>query len=280
MKNTIVHPTDFSECANVALDYAIEVAKILKCKINIVHSLDFRRELNVEQSATSILRLTSELEQAAEIKLKELRERVLEHNITCEAKVYAVKIDSWLPEYISKNKPMLVVMGTTGENSISNKIFGSNTYSVIKNSKSPVLAIPESARLTGAFKNFVMSTDYRDEDIEAIMLLARLAKPSKAEINVVHILNEKGSKKINNKRLIDDLELRVKEKEDYFNINYDLLYNENPESRLKILVEEKKPDILTLVMKKQGFFERLFFGSLTEKLVHKGNVALLVISAD
>ena len=110
--------------------------------------------------------------------------------------------------------------------------------------------------------------------------MIRLARPSGAKINVVHILNSEASKKVNNQKLLDDLELKVKEKDDYPNIKYELLHSEDPESRLHMLYEEKKPDLLTLVMRKQGFFERLFFGSLTEKLVHRSNVPLLIFAAD
>ncbi|NOQ76112.1 MAG: hypothetical protein GQ574_29185 [Crocinitomix sp.] len=280
MKNTIVHPTDFSKCANDALDYAIELAKILNCKINIVHSLDFDGELHATHNASSMLAMSQKVEKTAEIKLKALGDKVIENNVECTAGIYTGKIHSWLPDYISENKPMLVIMGTTGAGSVANKIFGSNTYAIIKNSKSPILAIPEATELKNGFKNFVLSTAYRDRDVEAIMFLARLAKPSNAEISVVHVLSAEASKKKNNQHLLDDLARRVRVDENYFNIKYDLLYSNDPESRLRILVEEKNPDMLTLIMRKQGFFERLFFGSLTEKLAYNSNVPLLIFPAD
>ncbi len=280
MEGTILIPTDFSKCANDALDYAIEIAKVLKCKIKIVHSIDFDGDLRVGENAKTMLALTKEFETAAETKIKVLGDKVLQNNIACSATIFTGKVNDWLPSYISEIKPILVVMGTTGVNSISNRIFGSNTYSIIKNSLYPVLAVPYSAQYTKAFDVFVVSTDFRDKDVEVIQFLSKLAKPSGVIIEVVHVLNDDTLKRDYNHELMHDLEEKVKEKVDYTNIIYKLLYSDTPESRLKTLVEEKKPDMLSLVMRKQGFFERKLFGSLTETLVHKSNVPVLVFSAD
>jgi hypothetical protein len=40
MEKILIHPTDFSECANNALNFAILIAKKLNLKISLVHSLD------------------------------------------------------------------------------------------------------------------------------------------------------------------------------------------------------------------------------------------------
>lgn len=280
MKNTILHPTDFSECANDALDYAIEIAKVLNCKIRIVHSLVFEGELSVTQTASAMLKLTEVVKREAEESIKVLGDKVIANNIECEGSIFTGDISAWLPNFIADNKPVLVVMGTKGSNTVSSKLFGSNTYSIIKNSEVPVLAVPKFAKYKKPFDIFVLSTDFRSKDLDAVKFLAKLAKPSNVKIDVIHVLNEEASKKSNNQILLDNLEKKVKEQEGYDNIEYKLLYSEDPETRLKILVEEEKPDMLTLVMRKQGFFERLLFGSLTEKLVHTGNIPLLVFSAE
>ena len=69
MNNTIVHPTDFSKCANDALDYAIKIAKTLDCKINIVHSLDFGGEQNILQNNTSMSEVSDKIERTATMKV-------------------------------------------------------------------------------------------------------------------------------------------------------------------------------------------------------------------
>lgn len=275
MKNTILHPTDFSDCANNSLNYALRMAQLLHCKLQIVHSLDLGGTLNMDQNATTMLALTKKMEKEAEIKIQQLGDICKKAGVHCEASIFTGKINSWLPKYISENNPMLVVMGTTGAGGIPNKIFGSNTYSIIKDSHSPVLAIPINTKIK-TFSHLILSTNYKDKDIEAIQFLSKLAKPSNALIDVVHILDQESAKKVNNQILLDNLNAKVQAVEKYENISYSLQHGENTEECLQVLIAEKKPELLTLIMRKQNFFERLFFGSLTDKLVHHTNIPLLI----
>ncbi len=269
MKDIILYPTDFSQCAENALSHALRVAKVLNCKIQIVHSLDF------EQKDMTTLSLIEKVKKEAELKIQELKDKCISQDVECDVSLPNGKLSIWVAEYVSKEKPLLVVMGTTGASNIKNKIFGSTTYSIIRSTNIPVLAIPEQVE-TKVFSHFVLSSDYKEKDVDAVQFLVRLAKPTKAKIDVVHILNNEASKKANTQKLLDNLKQRIELTEDYENIQYHLLYSESRIERLQTLIKEENTAILTLVMEKQSALGRLIFGSLTDKMVHHANIPLLV----
>ncbi|MGB0887655.1 MAG: universal stress protein [Vicingaceae bacterium] len=275
MEHTIIHPTDFSECADKALNYAIVIAKALNLKISIAHAIDFNELDSLERNGLNIMQETSLIRSAAEKKLKKIVKKVEDNKVKCEGAICSGRISSWLPDFTNKNNPKLIVMGTTGADSLKNKIMGSNTYSIIKHSNIPLLSVPENAMI-GAFKNLTFLSDYRDNDIPSIGFLVEMAKHFKSKINITHILNSDAAKKVNNEKLLHDFKLKVEEKFMYQKLETQLLYSDDVERRIKILIEETNPELIALVMRKQNFFERLFFGSLTEKMAYHSKSPLLV----
>lgn len=275
MKNTIIHPTDFSECADNALDYAILIAKALKLSITLVHSLDFSKVPTYEQNAQIMLDATKAIEMETEERLRQLGAKVKSHELECNAEIFIGKVDLCLPDYIKEMNPRFTVMGTTGASSIANKVMGSNTFSIIKKINSPLLAVPLNAK-TERFNKFVFSTDYKDADVNAITTIVEIAKHYEASVDIVHILNNEAINKVNNKKLLDDLRLKVLKTVYYLNLDFQLLFGENVHERLQVLTKEIKPDFLALIMRKQNFFERLFFGSLTEKMVYHSEIPIFI----
>jgi len=75
--------------------------------------------------------------------------------------------------------------------------------------------------------------------------------------------------------------LRDFEDELFVKVNYPklsarLLYSEDVEDRLNILVKESKADLMVLVSTKRTFFERIFSNSLTKNMVYHSDTPLLV----
>jgi nucleotide-binding universal stress UspA family protein len=275
MENTIIHPTDFSVCANKALDYAIIIAKSLNLKISIVHAVNFDEIDKLERNALNILEETKVLRFSAEKKLKKLVKKVEANEIKCDYNLCSGRISAWLPDFTNKNNPKLIVMGTTGSASLRNKIIGSNTYSIIKETNVPLLSVPEKAVLRD-FRRLIFLSDYKDKDILSIGFLVEMAARFNSVIDIAHILDSESVKKSNNQKLLNELKLKVEENFKHDQFEFQLLFSDNVEQRVKSLIEETNPELIALVMRKQNFFERLFFGSLTEKIAYNSKSPLLV----
>lgn len=278
MKDIIIHPTDFSECAKSTLEFTVEICKLLNSKLKVVHILEFDGELNLDQDDSSLFSPTKKDHEKAEKKMQILLGSINSEELEVSYEIIDGEIGVSLPNYIDSINPLLVSMGTTGANNLSNKIFGSNTYSLIKNSETPVLAVPLSAEFNSALNRIVLPTNYKNKDIEVLEFLTRLAEPSQSKIDVVHVMNDQESKKSNERRLMDNLAEKVNNNICYSHISFELLYGTNIADRLQILVKEQKPDLLAMVMRKQSFFQRILFGSVTQKLVANANIPLLIFA--
>jgi nucleotide-binding universal stress UspA family protein len=279
MANSIIHPTDFSTCANHALDYAILVARALNLKISLVHALDSGNLNGGNHNAQTILEKSDAIKQEATKKLAELAEKVQGQQIECTTEIFNGKLSSWLPNYVNKINPGFVIMGTTGASNIASKIMGSTTFSIIKSVNFPLLAVPLNAKIS-PFRKIIFSTDYRDADIAAILTVIGIASYYDAEVEIIHILNKETAKRVNNEKLLENLHAQIEKQADYAKVNYQLALGEDVHERLQILTQEIKPDFLALVMRKQNFFERLFFGSLTEKLVHHSEIPVFIFPCE
>jgi len=135
--------------------------------------------------------------------------------------------------------------------------------------------VPLNAKIE-RFSKFVFSTDYREADVVAIASIIEIAQFYEASVDIVHILNKEQSKKVNNQNLLDNLKSELMKTTDYSKLDFELLYGEDVHNRLQILMKEIKPDFLALVNRKQNFFERLFFGSLTEKLAYHSETPVFI----
>ncbi|MFZ1689296.1 MAG: universal stress protein [Flavobacteriales bacterium] len=89
-----------------------------------------------------------------------------------------------LSEFLEENRADLVVMGK--RNGTGSALFGSNTTDVIKNSRVPVLAVPEKAPLQPV-KHILLADDNDPIDLKNLDMLRRIALQQKADVTVTHI---------------------------------------------------------------------------------------------
>lgn len=271
---TIVYPTDFSACAENALPYAIAVAMTLNYKIQIVHSIDAGGILKSEINPRRVLEQIQVLEEKAQSQLLRIKSNVEKSGIACSTEVIQGETLSWLSIYLNEKKPCLVVMGTKGAGTLENKVFGSNTYRVIKKTNIPIMAIPEKASYKG-FEKMIFATDYEEKETENINFLIKLAKHHKASIEVVHVL-ETAFKNKEEKHYAHKLRDELAKKLSYGKLDYKFLYWDDIEERLEILLKESNADLLALVERKRNFIDRLFHKSVIKKMVNHTQVPLLI----
>jgi nucleotide-binding universal stress UspA family protein len=178
MKRIIV-PTDFSKCADNAIQYAIQIAMLLEAKLEIVyvHRPDViitEGQMVYVEIPDSKFRNMSELE-------KELNNYPLlkyQTHINRDSTLYGNIL-----ALAKKNGAFMVIMGTEGA------FFDSNTSQMIEKKQVPVLAIPE--RFKGKLEQnaeFIFATDFKDiNDWEIMNAFKILAQKLKAKINVFHV---------------------------------------------------------------------------------------------
>lgn len=273
---TIIYPTDFSICAQNAMDYAIAIAKAMKCTIKMVHYMDTSGVLEMEANPIRLLREIEIMKKKAEQQLKKIAVKILKNDVDCQTEVLNGDRLSWLITYLEKEKPNLIVMGTRGNNSLENKLFGSQTYKVIKKTDIPTLAIPEKATFKHLQK-IIFATDYQKSDIDNLKFLIKIAEYYKTAIDVVHV-TDVNLTKTEKHHYMSDLKNEVSKSIGYNKLDIKLLYSTKVAERLDTLLKESDADLLVLVARKRNFIDYLFSKSLTKSMVYHTQTPLLIFS--
>jgi nucleotide-binding universal stress UspA family protein len=271
---TIVYPTDFSDCSENALPFVIAFAKASMAKVKIIHSLELLGLYATEITPADTAMLIKSMEESTMAKLEKLKEELEKESISCTTEILNGTEVNWLPHALSEIKPFMVIMGTTGSGQIENRIFGSLTHKIISSGSFPVMAIPKNATYKGIHQ-VVFSTDFKESDVEHIQFVIDITKKYYPRIDVVHVADGEFTENT------EEIFLRDFEDELFVKVNYPklsarLLYSEDVEDRLNILVKESKADLMVLVSTKRTFFERIFSNSLTKNMVYHSDTPLLV----
>jgi nucleotide-binding universal stress UspA family protein len=287
MKKILV-PTDFSENAANALIYAIQLVKLVNGKLILFHNADFPLNytgtnifpggdlgMGIDPAYPAGVLNNPELEHIQQERINQLATRVRQDmGNTIPVKTF-YKYGSFtdnLSEVIREEQADLVVMGTHGASTFLDRLVGTNTASVIKNSLVPVLAIPAEARFK-PIKHIAYAVDLEsDEDIFLDQLIA-FAKPFGAIITLVHIKTENQPDKITDRMLLK--ELRTRYPGQYLQMTE--RQGKTVAQGLEEFIIESGSDLLAIGIHKHGFFHSVFHSTVPEQLVFHNTVPVVAL---
>lgn len=169
---------------------------------------------------------------------------------------------------VEEEKADLVVMGKRGET--GSLLFGSNTTDVIKNSRVPVLAVPEHVRLQ-PLQRIVLGDDHDGSYQADYSMLRTLAARHKAEVIIAH------------------LPVEVPEGADQWSSSmYNVALADVPHSfttatgddavdALERLARRRHCDMLCVLHRHLGFMKRILNPSTAKELALQSDLPLLVL---
>jgi len=135
----ILVPTDFSEYADYALDYAIELAKILQARLTVLY-VYYLPSLALGEVSPAVLddtlqaMETNARQQAQKALARVLKAGIQGDSILVEGTPFQTIIDT------AKDKEAdLIVMGTHGRTELSHVLMGSVAEKVVRLAPCPVL---------------------------------------------------------------------------------------------------------------------------------------------
>ncbi len=277
MKKIII-PTDFSENALNALNFALELYKNQACKLYllntytpIIYSYDYQMNVSGYFGELSDTIKENSIQQLQEIE-KKVKDKY--NNPKHEFKIIAsfnLLVDE-IKELIEKEAVDLVVMGTKGATGAKEVLFGSNTIHVINKIKCPVLAVPDGyffEEPTQILFPTDFKVDYSEKHIETVHNIATLYN---SKIHIFHVSHS--------------IELTVQEYANKSKLKK-LLHNSNHEfettgkNDIATAIHDYKKttyiQLLVMINNKHSFFENLFFEPVIHKIGFHLDVPFLVI---
>ncbi|SFU55173.1 Nucleotide-binding universal stress protein, UspA family [Pustulibacterium marinum] len=266
----VLIPTDFSENANNALEFAVELYKYEECTfylLNTIYDSD-----NVLHSSIYEVYKERSLKELNAIVAK-MKEKHPETPLYFE-KISTVNLLNEEIEAIVKEKHIdIIIMGTKGASGVQEFLFGSYTVSAMKVAECPLLAIPEGFTFKSP-KDIVLATDY-DVDFENyhMEVLKGIATKHKAKLHALHV-------KTDAKPMTFAQQQSKKALEQNFE-GMQMSFEEVDDASVQkaIFSYHKIHDIGLLVMikNKHSFWERLFSGSVIDSIGYKITFPFLVL---
>ena len=278
MKQILV-PTDFSECAGNAIDFAIQTSKIFSVEITLLHSYEVNSSLYTDYMGVN-KGFNQSLLNSANEKLDQLKESIeAKSGVVVKTFLSTDSLNESIKSYLSNNKIDIIIMGTLGAGGIKAKLWGSQTSSVIGESGVPVLAIPHDYKWKKPGK-MLFATNQFEKDKATLNYVFELAGLYMAIVQVAVFTDEDDDKAIqylDHGRKISEYETYLKENYKEETLTSAHIYGEKFEETLQDYIMENNVDILIMVTYQQSFWKRIFNPSKTKRMSYNTNIPLLAI---
>lgn len=270
---TILVPTDFSETANIARDYAIQIAKVLNAEIILLNTFHIPYSgassgtlVNLDKVALE----ESEKAMSNQVEYLNLNYADITFKTLCKP---GLLLDS--VKRIGKNREVdLIVMGTTGASGVIENYLGSNTSSLVGSINIPIIAVPQNAAINFPEKIVVANDLLESGEDKLFDLLKELAVNTNSEVDFLFIIDEE--KQADNK--VE--RLKAAKFDDNFNTKYHPFYlkeSENVKDGILEFIEDKNFDLLVLISHQRSFWEGMFHKSISKSLVKHAKLPILVL---
>lgn len=274
--NHILFPTDFSENAENALPFALEVARQTGAKLTLYHVIE--TPSYVPHNATEDMpkphsqKARELLEQTAENILGSERYKELQVNSILQNGnvVSSILEEGELPDFD------LIVMGTKGKSRMDRILYGSIASHIILESKVPVLAVPKNCTQT-TFDPIVFATDYRESDWPALKQTIEWADTFNSDLNVLHVAESRDMQTDIKFRGFKDL---VEDKTRDRPIQFDLVIQKQFLTGVADYLTDHQVGLLVLVRYKKKRLESLLKKDHTKELSYYAKVPLLILTGD
>ena len=278
MKRILV-PTDFSKCADKAIDFAVQSAKIVPIEIILLHSFEVKDNMYSDYMGVNREFNVSMLNDAKE-KLAELKKNIEETDgVVVDTFISTNSLYDAITKSVKEKKMDMVVMGTLGASGIKEKLWGSRTAAIIGRSDIPVMVIPIEYEWKKP-QNILLATNRFEKEPAILDYLFELAGLYMSRVQVAVFTDEGDDKAIT----FLNHEHKISEYEEYLTDMYNEetltsahLTGEDFETTLQNFIRENDIDILVMVTYQNTFWSRIFNPSKTKRMSYHTNIPLLAI---
>ena len=270
---TILVPTDYSDVANNALRYAVELAKFSNAKIILMHAY----QVPIPTGEVPLAMISpKEIDKENQMRIKKLEKKISMQaggKIKIESVVRAGFTVEEIMEVLKEKKADLVVMGISGTGKFSEKLIGSHTASLIRQTQTPVLVIPKEAQYK-EIEKIVLAYNYNETvNVATLERFKKFAQLFHAKALVLDVEKPVAVPMYENTAAGEALEKSLKD------IDHVMFYasSDNMEDEINSFADSHRCDWVVMFPHKHNVFSRLFHESNTKKMAFHTHIPLLSI---
>ncbi len=275
MKKILV-PTDFSQAARCAFFYARKLASASGGgQLKVVHIF----MPAVEAEYPNMVPPVTEYLKVREDMLREFVDECCQEDdpaglqsVTIERELL-IGFPAEEIARISEDYDM-IVMGTTGESDLLNKMFGSVSSAVAKRAECPVILVPKDMDFRG-FSHILYASNYESVDEKMLAKLLAFNQQFGACIHFVHVREEeKGDFEKNKEEIFEEL---FENGEPSFSFQMAEVEGHSVAEGLNQYAKENRIDLVVMVNRKRSFWETFFHKSQTKEMALHAHLPLMIL---
>lgn len=257
MIKKIICPTDFSEAANNALEYAGKLAQVLGAEVHLVNVE--RIQPLLDGSLNMAEGIGTSATKKANVASQKLEQVVDEVKTTFNVPAsYEVDITPGaMATAISKlgTDNSMIVMGTNGADGLRQFLFGTNTYNVISKAQCPVILVPENYQFK-PYSNITFILIDTLNDAGVLSSFFEFAKIFNAKVTFVFVGRRErfeeqdffqGIPETARKHYLEDENLEFKS-----------IFSDDTDLAVDDFIRENPADLLVMVSHQRNAMERIF----------------------
>ena len=274
MKKILV-PTDYSKNAKAAYQYAMELAQQFNAQVTVVNVYhpsatvvnEYPLPIDGALMEVNRERLTNFVETGFEQNMEEV---IIANMVEQRVEIgFAADV---LVEMSKSGEYDLIIMGTTGETGLLEKVFGKVSRTVAEQAACPVLLIPRNVSFS-PIQKIMYATNFDAINTEVVLEIEKLSENLDAQIHLVHA-SEKG--KFDTTDFIESKIAFQKQLPD-LNLVMDRVTSDSIAHGLEIYATENEMDWMVIVKPHRNFWQRLIHKSATNPIVMNPKVPLMMM---
>lgn len=268
---TIIVPTDFSDTAYNAAQYAVEMAIEVKAEIVLVNTVVYPLVAPEVSAAAGTFEVIFNSAKADMDQFRAKLEKYAAGEVTITSEVIVGDAIDEVKNIAEVKKPYAIVMGIQGAGTTARLIFGSTAFRAMHELLFPVYLIPPHVRYR-AFKHIGLACDLADAaDTINAAGIAALVNEYHASLDILYVSKpgkmNAGEVLPESKNLLNDLQ----------GLHPEFHYSANGDTVAAItdFVKERPLDLLVVVPGRRNFFSNIFHKSVSNRIATQVSIPIL-----
>jgi nucleotide-binding universal stress UspA family protein len=295
----ILCPVDFSSCSELALDYALSLAKERGGQVSVMHVLpDVMADPDVYPYLAEPVLVSGETRERAYKQLGSFVSRALSKSVAADVVLESGDVVEEILRKSDRLGPDLVVVGTHGRRGFQRLLLGSVTERLLRRSKVPVLSIAPSAapppREGATFRRILCPVDFSPSSLAGLETALSLAR-EQGEILVLHLVEFYYDPGMGEAIAYDLGELReghLARAEERLRelvpesarpgvrVRVEVLRSGGPYQEILRIAGDEKRDLLVMGVAGRSASDLLFFGSTANHVVRSAAAPVLTVRSE
>ena len=266
---TILVPTDFSELAEIAINFASQIANKTGARLKLIHVYEYPVATSFSTMDVGGIdpiegELTREMMEDCRKKLDNSAKPLIDSGIAVDCEIKMGNPFVGLSEELKNEDVDLIVMGTHGTESFEDALIGSNTEKVVRHASCPVIAVKTKPDLD-EIKSILFASDFKEENSDFAKKLKELQNFLEATIHFVRIntLNNFEPDRFSTKRMMEWIT-----KNDFKNFTSRIFNDVKEEDGIFHYADEMDVSLLAIGTHGRSGLARFFNGSIAEEIVN------------